>query len=68
MTLAAKALIPALWFAWVIYWVIAARRVKPVAWRESNLSRASHRVPVIVAFYLLVLPAMPGWPSGSGMK
>jgi len=61
MTLAAKALIPALWFAWAIYWALAARRVKPVAWRESNLSRASHRVPLIVAFYLLVVPTMPGW-------
>jgi protein-S-isoprenylcysteine O-methyltransferase Ste14 len=61
VTLATKALIPALWFAWAIYWALAARRVKPVAWRESNLSRASHRVPLIVAFYLLVVPTMPGW-------
>jgi protein-S-isoprenylcysteine O-methyltransferase Ste14 len=61
MTLAARALIPALWFAWVIYWAAAARRVKAVAWRESTLSRASHRLPLVVAFGLLVSPSMPGW-------
>jgi protein-S-isoprenylcysteine O-methyltransferase Ste14 len=61
MTLAARALIPALWLAWAIYWALAARRVKPVAWRESHLSLASHRLPLIVAFWLLVLPRMPGW-------
>jgi protein-S-isoprenylcysteine O-methyltransferase Ste14 len=60
-TLAATALIPALWLAWVIYWIVAARRVKPVAWRESRLSRASHHLPLLLAFGLLAPPSMPGW-------
>lgn len=61
LTLAARALIPTLWLAWVIYWIVAARRVKPVVWRESRLSRASHHLPLLVAFGLLALPSMPGW-------
>jgi protein-S-isoprenylcysteine O-methyltransferase Ste14 len=61
MVLAAKLLIPALWFAWIVYWLIAARGVKPVAWRESAWSRAAHQVPLVIAFWLLMAPRMPGW-------
>ena len=39
--------IPALWIAWLLYWIIAAGDVKPTHWRESPLSGAFHLVPFL---------------------
>jgi protein-S-isoprenylcysteine O-methyltransferase Ste14 len=48
------------WLAWVAYWVISARGVKPAQRHESPASRAGHIVPLTVAVALLAAP----WPPG----
>jgi protein-S-isoprenylcysteine O-methyltransferase Ste14 len=53
-------LIGALWIAWAVYWVVAARSAKQDRRQESALSRAGHIVPLGIAAYLLWVPAMPG--------
>jgi len=45
--------IPALWAAWVVYWMIASAFAKPVRRRESLASRASHVVPLALGAALL---------------
>lgn len=50
-----------LWGAWAAYWLIAARRAKPVARRESLASRLGHLVPLSIAAVLLGARRMPGW-------
>ncbi len=53
-----------IWLAWIAYWIISARGVKPVQRHESLASRAAHVVPLLVAVALLSVPAAPGsWPS-----
>src|SRR5947208_295046 len=52
--------IPGLWLAWLAYWWISSRHVKPVAREESRLSRLSHHAPLIVGGLLLGLPRLPG--------
>jgi len=44
--------VPSLWVAWLIYWWVSARDVKPTKWQESPLSKAWHRVPLIIAAIL----------------
>jgi protein-S-isoprenylcysteine O-methyltransferase Ste14 len=61
MLLAARLLIPALWLIWALYWLVMARRVKAVAWRESSASRFLGVAPLLVAGWLLAMPRMPGW-------
>jgi protein-S-isoprenylcysteine O-methyltransferase Ste14 len=46
--------VPALWIAWLVYWLVAARAVKTARWRESTSSRLLHRVPLTLAAILLV--------------
>jgi protein-S-isoprenylcysteine O-methyltransferase Ste14 len=46
-------LIPAMWIAWLVYWLAAARDAKPARWHESAASRALHVVPVTLCFVLL---------------
>jgi hypothetical protein len=41
------ALIPALWIAWLLYWIFAAVGAKETQRQESAWSRASHIVPLI---------------------
>jgi protein-S-isoprenylcysteine O-methyltransferase Ste14 len=57
-----RVLIPALWVGWAVYWLVAARRVKPTRWRESAGSRALHVIPLFLYAALLMasraLPAM----------
>ena len=53
--------IPALWFAWLAYWMIAARDAKPTQRTESAASRASHIIPLIVAGWLLSRSAAGGF-------
>ena len=49
-------IIPALWLAWLLYWWLSARNVKPTRWREPLKSQLLHRVPVILAFLLIAAP------------
>ena len=47
-------IIPALWCAWLLYWIVAAADVKPTRWRETPASRLLHRVPLGLAAMLLL--------------
>ena len=53
--------IPALWLAWGLYWVVSARGGKTVRRRESWVSRAAHLVPLMIAGLLVAVPSLPGW-------
>jgi protein-S-isoprenylcysteine O-methyltransferase Ste14 len=48
--------IPALWVAWLLYWVVSARNVKATRWREPLGSQLLHRLPIILAAILLAAP------------
>lgn len=48
--------IPALWIAWILYWIVAARNVKRTRWRESVAQNLLHGIPLALCFILLVLP------------
>jgi protein-S-isoprenylcysteine O-methyltransferase Ste14 len=43
------------WLAWFLYWRVAARDVQQTEWRESNFSRLTHRLPLVVAVILLLV-------------
>src|SRR5262245_32306276 len=51
--------IPALWLAWMLYWLLAALNVKTTARKEPARSRASHRLPLLAGALLLTLPNFP---------
>jgi protein-S-isoprenylcysteine O-methyltransferase Ste14 len=61
MLVAARLLIPALWLAWALVWLLMALRVKPVAWRESRASRLANALPLVVAWWLFVARSLPDW-------
>jgi protein-S-isoprenylcysteine O-methyltransferase Ste14 len=46
-------LIPLLWLAWLIYWIVAARDAKTTQRVESPASRAGHIIPLMFAAWLL---------------
>lgn len=48
--------VPILWLAWLLYWAVSARDVKPTRWREPLASQLRHRVPLIFALILLAAP------------
>lgn len=48
--------IPILWIAWGVYWLAAARRVKPIRWREPFGGQALHVVPLLFCALLLAAP------------
>jgi len=48
--------VPVLWHAWLLYWWVSARDVKPTHWREPLRSQLRHRVPIILAALLLAAP------------
>ena len=52
-------LIPAMWIAWCLYWIISARNAKRTVRRESLASRASHVLPLVVGILLVALPHVP---------
>lgn len=52
--------IPALWLAWLLYWLVAARGGKPVARSESVVSRLVYTVPILAGAVLLIHPDWPG--------
>jgi protein-S-isoprenylcysteine O-methyltransferase Ste14 len=47
---------PALWIAWLVYWKISARGVKPVARQETLRQRLSHFGPIWAAALLFSFP------------
>jgi protein-S-isoprenylcysteine O-methyltransferase Ste14 len=61
MMMAARLLIPGLWLAWALIWLVMALRVKPVAWRESRASRIVNVIPLILAWWLMVARRLPAW-------
>jgi protein-S-isoprenylcysteine O-methyltransferase Ste14 len=48
--------IPAMWIAWIGYWLVAARRVKPTRWQEGIGASTLHGVPFCFCMLLLVAP------------
>jgi protein-S-isoprenylcysteine O-methyltransferase Ste14 len=48
--------IPAMWAAWIVYWLVAARDVKPTSWRESPAANALHGIPLLLSLLLLAAP------------
>ena len=59
MNLTSSYLIALPWIAWCVYWQVASRGTKAVAYRESGASRALHIVPLALAFVLLAVPWLP---------
>jgi protein-S-isoprenylcysteine O-methyltransferase Ste14 len=55
-----RLVIPALWFAWLVYWAVSARDVKETRWQEPLKSQALHRVPLLLAAVLLAVRRW--WP------
>jgi len=49
-------MIPALWFAWLLYWWSSSRNVKPTRVSEPFRSQLRHRVPIIFAALFLGTP------------
>jgi protein-S-isoprenylcysteine O-methyltransferase Ste14 len=45
--------IPAMWIAWLAYWLAVARDVKRTRWRETVTSRAIYVVPLLLCGVLL---------------
>jgi protein-S-isoprenylcysteine O-methyltransferase Ste14 len=48
-----------LWAAWIGIWFAYARNVKQTSWRESLASELRHRVPLMMAAYLLIANSPP---------
>jgi protein-S-isoprenylcysteine O-methyltransferase Ste14 len=49
-------LIPTLWIAWLVYWWLSARNVKPTRSREPVAAELRHRAPLMLAALLLAAP------------
>jgi protein-S-isoprenylcysteine O-methyltransferase Ste14 len=45
------------WLAWLLYWWVSSRNVKPTQWREPLKSQLAHRVPLIIAALLFAVPS-----------
>jgi protein-S-isoprenylcysteine O-methyltransferase Ste14 len=50
------ALIPSIWIAWLVYWWLSARNVKPNRSRETLGAELRHRGPLILAALFLAAP------------
>ncbi len=48
--------IPALWIAWVVYWLVAARDTKRTRWRQSPGSESLHGIPLLICTLLWLAP------------
>jgi protein-S-isoprenylcysteine O-methyltransferase Ste14 len=51
-----RLLVSVLWIAWIVYWVVSARDVKPTRSPEPLASRLQHRVPMVLVAFLLAAP------------
>jgi protein-S-isoprenylcysteine O-methyltransferase Ste14 len=54
-----QAPIAVMWIAWLGYWLVAARNVKPVRRQESPGSRLAFVVPIAIGAILLVSARLP---------
>src|SRR5215471_6240911 len=52
-----RTVVAALWAAWLLSWALAACDAKTTRWRESPMSQVPHRVPLVLAIFLLVAPS-----------
>jgi len=58
---------PLLWLAWVVYWTVSARGIKPAARQETAGQRWMYSLPLMIAMVLFVRPqfvpplAHPAW-------
>lgn len=52
-------LFPAMWLAWLAYWLWASRGNKAIARHESVASRLLHLLPLLLSFYLLWAEQVP---------
>jgi protein-S-isoprenylcysteine O-methyltransferase Ste14 len=55
----ANDIIIACWICFVIYWIVSARRLKPVAEHPSRSSSLAHRLPLGAGVILLWFPHLP---------
>lgn len=53
-----RALLPAIWCGWALYWGISSRDVKATLRRESALSRLMHLGPMFIAAAILWAPTL----------
>lgn len=53
-----RGLLPAIWWAWALYWWLSSRDVKATTRRESALSRLMHLGPMVIAAAILWAPAL----------
>jgi protein-S-isoprenylcysteine O-methyltransferase Ste14 len=53
-------LVGGLWLAWLIYWLVAARDVKPVSRGETLPSRLAYMVPLLLGGIVMSLSHSPG--------
>jgi protein-S-isoprenylcysteine O-methyltransferase Ste14 len=60
-------LVPALWWAWAIYWFVAAAGNKVTRRHESRASRLSHVIPLLIGVALLAWPRLP-WPPWLSLR
>lgn len=52
-------LIPLMWSAWALYWIICSRNAKRTVRRESLVSRVSNILPLVIGILLVALPHIP---------
>lgn len=50
--------IPTLWVAWAVYWLVTAYDTKQTIWREPQAAQALHVVPLLLGFALLGAPRL----------
>jgi protein-S-isoprenylcysteine O-methyltransferase Ste14 len=55
-----KSLIPGLWLAWLIYWILAARGNKEIARQEGVTSRLLHHAALVGGGVLIACPHVLG--------
>ncbi len=69
-------LVGAIWAIWIVYWFAAGLDAKPDLRRESEHSRRTHGIPLLIAIALIAYPERgptPGWffttilPRGQGL-
>jgi protein-S-isoprenylcysteine O-methyltransferase Ste14 len=56
--------IPAMWIAWVVYWLVAARDTKRTRWRQKLGPESLHGIPLLLCAALLVSPRWPAMLTG----
>jgi protein-S-isoprenylcysteine O-methyltransferase Ste14 len=53
-------IVPCCWIVFLLYWVASASSVKAAAKRQSWIKSLTHRVPVGLSYWLLLVPDLPG--------